>query len=417
MLKSHNIEYDESCEIIIVGAGVSGMMLAKLLNDAGLKVLLLEQKTRIHIRPETFGTFTCAAVEHGLEEYIDHYFDTFTFYGPTAKASATERDKMCLVNYQNWVNDLELENVSVRTGIQLIAAEKTHDGLLLREQEKTYLCKMAVDCSGYSQVVAKLLGLETFTESGLSFEVELENCQFPIQREASFILNTKVANSGGWLYIFPEGKGQYGWADFYPESQSNIKNLRERTLRAMKLTGPHNAWFKNARVTSSYGRFGPTGNIRHKVEDYFIAIGDAGGCGTPVTLEGFRQAIDSAEFAFQTISRAANYKKKALSPFLQLFHHKYGKYYRVHQWVKFIYLRWADNGDIDRWVYNFSKLDNAAIFRLIMGELTMGLMLRTLDPVLIKNISLNAINNMLPAFLQFRKPISLAKKESINEGS
>ncbi len=414
MTKSHNIEYDENCEIIVVGAGVSGMMLAKLLNDSGFKVLVLEQKTRVHIQPETFGTFTCAAVEHGLEGYIDHYFDTFTFYGPTTRASATERDKMCLVNYQNWVKDLELKNVSIRTDIHLIAAEKISEGLILKDQKKAYLCKMAVDCSGYSQIVAKLLGLETFSETGLSFAVELENCQFPRQREASFILNTRVANSGGWLYIFPDGKGQYGWADFYPESQSNIKDLRERTLRAMKLTGPHNAWFKNARITCSYGRFGPTGNIRHKVEDYFIALGDAGGCGTPVTLEGFRQAIDSAKFAFLAVSRAANYKKEALSAFLQLFHDKYGKYYRMHQWVKFIYLRWMDNRDIDRWIYNFSKLDNSDIFRLIMGELTIGLMLRTLDPVLVKNVFFNAINNMLPAFLQFRAPISPAKKESLN---
>ncbi len=36
MLKSPDIEYDESCEIIIVGAGVFGMILAKLLNDSGL---------------------------------------------------------------------------------------------------------------------------------------------------------------------------------------------------------------------------------------------------------------------------------------------------------------------------------------------------------------------------------------------
>lgn len=415
MREPRNTEYDERHKIIIVGAGVSGLMLAKLLNDSGIKVLLLEQKTKIHIQPETFGTFTSAVVEHGLEKYIDYYFDTFTFYGPTTKASATEKDKMCLVNYQNWAEDLDLKNVSIRTDTRLVAANKINEGLILRDQKKAYLGEMVVDCSGYSQIVAKLLGLKTFTESGLSFEIELENCEFPIAREASFILNTKVANSGGWLYIFPDGKGQYGWADFYPESQANIQNLRERTLRAMKSTSPHNAWLKNATVTYSYGRFGPTGNVAHKVEDHFIAIGDAGGCGTPVTLEGFRQALDSAKFAFQTISQAANYKKRALTPFLQLFHDKYGKYYRVHQGVKFIYLRWADNQDIDRWIYNFSKLKDSDIFRLIMGELTIGLMLKTLDPILIKNVFLNAVNNILPAFLQFRKPISLSKKESINE--
>lgn len=415
MRKAFSANYDESHEIIIVGAGVSGLMLAKLLNDSGVKVLLLEKKPKIHIQPETFGTFTISARENGLEKYIDHYFDTFTFYGPSTKASATEKNKMCLVNYQKFAEDLQMKNVTIRTGIHLVAAERVSDGLILRDSEKSYFGKMVVDSSGYSQIVSKLLGRKTFGESGLSFEIEVEGCNFPIEREASFILNTRTSNSGGWLYIYPDGKGQYGWADFYPESESNIQDLKNRTMKAMKSIGPHNAWLKNARITYSYGRFGPTGNVNHTVEDNLIAIGDAGGCGTPVTLEGFRQALDSARFAYITISNAKNYKKQELTPFLQLFHNKYGKYYRMHQWVKFIYLRWADNRDIDRWIYNFSKLDGSDIFRLIMGKLTAGLMLKTLDIVLIKNIFLNAINNMLPAFLRFRKPISPSKRESIDE--
>lgn len=408
-------EYDESHEIIIVGAGVSGLMLAKLLNDSGIKALLLEKKAKIHIQPETFGTFTVAAKEYRLEEYIDHYFDTFTFYGPTTKASATEKEKMCLVNYQRWADSLDMEHITIRTGVHLIEAKRVGQGVVLRDGEKSYFGKMVIDSSGYSQIVSKLLGLETLQESGLSFEVEVEGCNFPIEREASFILNTRASNSGGWLYIFPDGKGQYGWADFYPESQSNIQDLKNRTLKAMKSIGPHNAWLKDAKITYSYGRFGPTGNVKHRVEDNLIAIGDAGGCGTPVTLEGFRQALDSAGFAHTTLLHAKNYKKAELASFLQLFHDKYGKYYRIHALVRFIYLRWADNRDIDRWIYNFSTLGEKNVFRLIMGELTPGLMIRTLDPVLIKNIFLNAINNMLPAFLRFRKPISLSKKESINE--
>lgn len=99
-LHSFDDDFDECHEIIIVGAGVSGMMLAKLLDKSGLSILLLERKPKIHIQPETFGTFTVAARQHELEAYIEHYFDTFTFYGPTTKASATEKDKMCLVNYQ-----------------------------------------------------------------------------------------------------------------------------------------------------------------------------------------------------------------------------------------------------------------------------------------------------------------------------
>ena len=408
-----NEAYDRY-EIIIVGAGVSGMMLARLLDNSGIKTLLLERKQKIQIQPETFGTFTVSAKQHNLEAYIEHYFDTFTFYGPTNKASASEKNKMCLVNYQKWVDSLTLKNVTIKTSIKLTEIKRVSGGIILKDGDKSYFGKMVVDSSGYSQIVSKLLGLKIWKESGLSFEVEVENCNFPIEREASFILNTKGSNSGGWLYIYSEGKGQYGWADFYPESQSSLQDLRSRTLNAMRLVGPQNEWLKDSKITYSYGRFGPTGNIRHRVEDNLIAIGDAGGCATPLTLEGFRQALDSAKFAYEIISKAKSYKRQELSPFLQLFNDKYGKYYHVHQYVKYMYLRWADNKDIDRWIYNFSKLEGGDIFRLIMGELTLGLMLKTLDANLAKNLFINAINNVLPSFLMFRNPISLSKKESTN---
>ncbi|MDT8316552.1 MAG: NAD(P)/FAD-dependent oxidoreductase [bacterium] len=400
----------DNYEVIIVGAGVSGLMLAKLLDDSNLQVLLLEKKPNIQIEPRTFGTFAATAKEHGLEKYIDAYFDTFAFYGPTAKAVGTETDVMCLVDYQKWAQEQEFRHVTIRTGIDLQEAYRTEEGIVLRDHNKSYFGNLIVDSSGYAQVVSKLLGLQTLEETGLSFEVELENCEFPIEKEASFILNTDVANSGGWLYILPNGKGQYGWADFYPESESDLEDLKHRTLAAMKSVAPHNKWLKNADITYAYGRFGPTGKVQHKVYDNFITIGDAGGFGTPVTLEGFRESLDSARFAFLTITKSNTYSKNELIMFSDLFQAKHGKYYGMHKLVKFLYLRWARNQDIDRWINNFKKLDKENFFRLIKGELTASLMLRTLDVFLVKDLLLNAINNLLPAFLQFRDSISLSKK-------
>jgi flavin-dependent dehydrogenase len=406
LITNHIGKYD----IIIVGAGVSGLMLAKLLDELDLRVLLLEKKTAIKIEPKTFGTFTEAALEHGLEKHIVNYFDSFAFYGPTIKAVGTEKEIMCLVDYQSWAETLLFKNVVVKTGVDLQHAARSVNGIKLADKNASYFGKLIVDSSGYAQIVTRLLGLETLKETGLSFEVELENCNFPIEKEAAFILNTDVSNSGGWLYICPNGIGQYGWADFYPESDSDLEDLKHRTINAMQTVPPHNEWLKQAYITYSYGRFGPTGNIHHKVEDNFITIGDAGGFGTPATLEGFREALDSAKFAFKAITEAESYQKKYLISFLRQFQSKYGKYYKVHSLVRFVYLHWARNKDIDRWVGNFNKFDKTHFFKLIKGELTIGLMIRTLDMTLTKDIVLNAINNLLPPFMQFREPIAVSKK-------
>lgn len=415
MNKSSTENKIERYDVIIVGAGVSGLMLAKLLDGSNLKVLLIERKREINIKPKSFGTFTNIAVEHNLEKYIEKYFDTWAFYGPNVKASRFEKGIMCLVNYEKWSKSLVWKNVLIKTGVNLISAKRVKGGIILTDKNESYFGKLIVDSSGYSQVVRKLLGLKINKQTGLSYEVELDNCDLPIKDEASFILNFKVTNSGGWIYGLSKTKAQYGWADFYPESDSDLNNLKERTLLAMKKIFPNKDWFKNSKIIYKYGRFGPTGNTGHSVYDNFISIGDAGGVGTPVTLEGFREAIDSAKMAAETIKKVDNFSKKELKIFLDLFHDKYGKYYKMHKLVRYIYLHWARNEEIDRWISNFKKLNKEDFFKLIKGELTIRLVIKTLDFILIKDLGLNMINNLLPRFLRFRQLISKSKKEIIND--
>lgn len=321
---------------------------------------------------------------------------------------------MCLVNYARWAASLKLKRVKVKTGVDIVKARRLDSGILLADRSKnTYFGRLVVDSSGFAQVVQRLLGLETNKETGLSYEVELDNCNLHVQKEASFILNFQVSNSGGWLYVLSRRKAQFGWADFYPESDATLADLKKRVHRALKTLTPYNSWLRDCRITYSYGRFGPAGKTPHKVYDNVIAIGDAGGCGTPVTLEGFREAVDSARMAYQTIMKVRDYSAKELDYFLDLFWDTYGRYYHMHKIIRYIYLHWVRNEDIDRWIANFNSVNKTDFFRLIRGEHTPYLMLKTLDTRLALDILFNAINSVLPSFLQFRPPISTSKKEVI----
>lgn len=403
---------DDVHDVIIVGAGVSGLTLAKLLDGSALRVLVLEKKSEVRVEPGTFGTFTETAMEHGLSDYIVKYFHTWAFYGPTVKAAQTSEKIMCLVDFQRWARSVAFERVTMKTGVDLQSARWSGDGIALADRTSTYRGKLVVDASGHAQSVHALLGLRTRQRSGLSYEVELDGCEIPVNDEASFIMDFRVSNSGGWIYTLSSDKAQFGWADFWPESASSLSDLKARVLAAITRIGPQRDWFRNARVTYGYGRFGPAGSTSHGVHPNLISIGDAGGFGTPATLEGFRQALGSAKLAYLTIIEAKDFSKAALRPFVDRFHALYGRYYRMHEAVRFIYLHWMRNEEIDRWLGNFAQVGKDDFFRLIKGELTLSLVLKTLDPTLAKNIVLNALNNILPGFVRFRDRLTPSKKET-----
>lgn len=399
-------------EVIIVGAGVSGLMLAKLLDGSGLRVLLLEKKSEIRVEPNTFGTFTATAREHGFEDYIVKYFHTWAFYGPTVKAAQTSEKIMCLVDCDRWARSLDFQRVRVKTGVDLQSARRTEGGIVLMDGTDGYQGRLVVDASGHAQIVHALLGLTTRQKSGLSYEVELEGCEIPVNNEASFIMDFRVSNSGGWIYALSKDKAQFGWADFWPESAAGLSDLKARVLAAMTRVGPQRDWFRKARVTYAYGRFGPSGSVSRDVHANLISIGDAGGFGTPATLEGFRQALDSAKLAYLTIVEAKSFSRAELEPYLARFHALHGRYYRMHEIVRFVYLHWMRNEDIDRWLKNFARVGRDDFFRLIKGELTVSLTLKTLDPTLVKDIGLNALNRILPGFARFRDQLTPSKKET-----
>ena len=122
--------------------------------------------------------------------------------------------------------------------------------------------------------------------------------------------------------------------------------------------------------------------------------------------------MDSAKLAYLTIVEAKNFSKAELRPFVDRFHALHGRYYRMHEIVRFIYLHWMRNEDIDRWLANFAAMGKDNFFRLIKGELTLSLMLKTLDPTLGKNIAMNALNQALPRFARFRDRLTTSKKET-----
>ncbi|MBI4448645.1 NAD(P)/FAD-dependent oxidoreductase [Candidatus Woesearchaeota archaeon] len=409
----------KSYDVIIVGGGVSGMMLAKLLDSTNLDVLLIEKRRKIEIKPNSFGTFSDVARQFCLQNYVRKYFSTWAFYGKQVVTRKSSHNFGCVVDFNAWVRSQKLKKVQFKTNTTIMSIKRIGGSVCITDnRHNKYLGNIIVDATGFAQVVRKKLKLPFTHQTGLSYEIEVRDCKVIDPSEACYILNFDISNSGGWLYGLSKRNAQYGWADFYPESHSTLKNLKRRVHTSISRLQRIAVQLDKAPIVYRFGRFGPTGDVKDRVDDNILSIGDAGSCGTPVTLQGFKQSLESASFASKTIllaTKTHDYSKSTLGLYSELFDRVYRTDYRIQKIVKFVYLHWMRQEEVDAWISNFGDLSKEDFFQLLKGPFTFKLIRKTLDVSLVTNIVLNAMNQMLPRVLRFRRTITPSKQEVIDE--
>lgn len=410
---------EERYDVIIVGAGPAGLTLARYLDKIKLRTLLIEKGTfKVH-HPKRYGTFTSIAKKHDLLPYVYKYYDTWAYYGPSVKVAKSLKKYLCVVNFEKLKRESKFKNVKTLANTYIVAAERVDQSIRLRDSKKRrYVGTVVVDATGGTQVISHLLKYPIAKTKGMSYEYELGDCSLRTTTELAFFLNFDVSNSGGWYYPFSSTSAQFGWADFYPESRADCADLARRTLKAMREKEPMRDWFKQSKIQYSYGRFGPVNDLKKSAENNFISIGDAGGTGTPLTLEGFRECVESGYYASQAIVAAfesSDFSKNQLNLYSRMFYEEYGKYYRWHIIARHVYTRWFRNEEIDEWFRNFAKLSTKDYFKTIEGRVTPWLLFKTLSARLTRNILLNMLNNSLPAALRFRPKITPSKRELLDE--
>ncbi len=303
------MEYD----VAIVGGGPAGSWLARELAQEKRSVILFERSTipgepNFSSAGSPYHTIKCFNLP---AKSIAANWNNIKIIGPTQSHTWHFKEKMGVVFDFRELKKTLLEearaagaDIRLGTAVQGIKKQENKTFILARNLAQEYAAKIIVDASGPSGVIATAAGMRRkphAPSTGVEVIIKAESAPPEEFNTLTFFYGTKWAPHG-YAWIFPMqkpflkmGVGIY-FQTRYPE-QPNI----DHTLMTLMENLP---WAKDAEIIEKHGSTLYWGNIRERVKDNLIVIGDAADTINPLGGEGIRHALQSAVFANEVILEA-----------------------------------------------------------------------------------------------------------------
>ncbi|MEE9525144.1 MAG: NAD(P)/FAD-dependent oxidoreductase [Candidatus Woesearchaeota archaeon] len=389
----------EIYDVVIVGAGVSGLMLSKLLNKSKLKVLLVEKRNTIKkLVNYRYGTLKEAVDKFNLQKYVIKKYKKATF-------GISDLSRQVVFSYPNYfaqivdmnlfAKDLKLK-CDVHTSFNLKSVSRIEHGFKLFDGKKEYFTKMLVDCSGHDQIVSKLLGRPAKDSTDfINISLELSNCNIPDNISDRFLFPQyrTTRNMLLWIYPYSRTRCQFGQADLISKKILKVGN-EEKSIKYIMKQEPYKNWFKNAKINDKIERIASTTITRPIIEDNLITCGEAAGATTPILGEGFRISLDMADYAYKTVISAfekGDLSKRSLKGYEREFYKKYKKYYPISTFLRFLEMRYVNTKEYDMFSQRLKKLNNDEFIDFVGSKITWRKFFKLMSLALVFSILINVI--------------------------
>jgi flavin-dependent dehydrogenase len=349
-------------DVIIVGAGPTGLMLAKQLDDAGLRILLIEKnKTISTTRAGIYGCFRYVIEQLGLAEFVVAEHRGTNLYGRNKMTSFIfEKAPFVTIDMTRWAAGLELKCEKL-VDTEVVGLVKTPSGYeAVDANGARHEGRIIADCAGYSQSLGASLGIKKSKRYYYNGAFELENCSIPPNRadDVCVAYDHENSNMGLWFYAYSEKSCQFGLGDIVSDKDVLPADIVERAKRAMD-NYPFNEWLKGAKIVKTTVGVGPALQLRQPIaRDNFISLGDAGGMGTPFQGEGLRFHLEMAAFAARVIKEAivkADCSAKMLGKVQEEFLRKFKRDFFYRNMIQYMFKNYFGSAEADRLIVAVNK--------------------------------------------------------------
>ncbi|MBN1537580.1 MAG: geranylgeranyl reductase family protein [Anaerolineales bacterium] len=291
-------------DIIIVGAGPAGAVLAYLLAKIGLRVLILE-KARLPRYKTCGGGVTYKTVENlpfdvtpALNKEASG--GIVTFEGAPLLKTLVKRPFAWLVMRDSFDHFLTQE--ALRAGAELIEAspveriDQQPDYVTVHTNAGNFTGLFMAGADGVNSTVARLLGMLQSREVGTAIEAEIEVSPHAMDEQGQFATFDFGAIPHGYGWIFP--KSDHLSVGIYHATTGKVSDLRQSLQHFIDCQPVLNQPCQ----LSMRGHQIPLGGVFNTLhQGRVLLLGDAANLADPWLGEGLYYAVASARIAATVI--------------------------------------------------------------------------------------------------------------------
>ena len=298
----------ENHDVVVIGAGLAGLQVSRMLGESGLRVLLVDRKPSLDTSVHTTGIFVRRTLEDFSfpEDCLGPPVRDVTLYSPARRPIefASPHDEFRVgrmgMLYQRFLDSVIRAGVEWMPDTQFVEYAKAKAGRVVRLNRRglplEVRTRFLVGADGARSRVAAALGLDENREWIVGVEEVLENVPLEGRPRFHCFLDPRLAPGYlGWAVHDGEqvhiGVGGYA-ARFDP-----VKALREFRASLDQLLD-----LSQARLIERRGGRIPVGGILPRIANSEgLLIGDAAGAVSPLTAGGLDPCMRLSSYAAQVI--------------------------------------------------------------------------------------------------------------------
>jgi digeranylgeranylglycerophospholipid reductase len=292
-------------DVVIVGAGTAGLLLAKELGKSKIKTLVVDRRSDLL----AFSFKTLASLidlkkfdlsENVVAQKINKIAIYSNYFKRKVKGDLYVLDKKKV--HEEILNSTDNEFVSFLTNVHIKDIQKDSTGKfesIIDKDGQKYAATIFVDASGTNGVLSKKVG---FMETSPKLAVGVEyNVKYKGNSDEIHLLIGKVYEGGyGWIFPLKNDRAIIGFGSF---EDAVIKDLKNRLNVILEIPKIKKLVEKDNNLVEG-GSIPITAVLNQFVQQNLVCVGDSVSQVNPIVGEGYKFIFESAVMASKAIKIA-----------------------------------------------------------------------------------------------------------------